>query len=289
MFPEAAPYPSVVLFKDFDEKKVIYRTVLGKSVLKTFLKDAEVSRIAMLNPLLLDLFVWSTAKKQGVVLFRKEEDKEAMDKEYSALRDANPSKEYVFMTSSYSEMEEHEIKTYFGINKEDMPALVIVQNENTELKLFVYRGEIAKEEMIEFFNNWKHGKAPRYYKSAALPETNPGPMFTVVASNFKAEAIESKMDVFVFFKVPNCEDCIKFSYAYGDVADAFPTIKFLVFDAMENEVEGLHVQELPLVMLYPSKDKTNPIKFRPGTKSEFINFLIAHCQESLQDDIKVDL
>ena len=273
VIPEAAPFPSVVLFKDYGEPKVIHRPRLSAKQLLEELKDELIPKVALYNPKFMDSMMGANANKIGVGLFYKDEE---VVKEFEKFRDAEPSRQYLFFKMKQEEMKEY-VKNYYDLEPSDVPAIVILQKENEEAKRYVYKGAKDSNSMLDFFKKWKEGKAERDYKTAAIPTENTGPVYKVVGQSFKQEVIDDPKNVIVKFYAPWCPHCKTIAPIYEDLAKKFPQIKFVEIDSTMNEIEGHYIKGYPTLKLFLTKDKSNPIPVETSDPVAFAKIFKEKC------------
>ncbi len=272
VIPDAAPFPSVVLYKDYDERKVIYRPNLGRKTLKSVLKREMYPTLTNLSLPLVDAMLGSDAVKKGVVLFTKRGDNQT-EAVFKTLREAIHKRDLMFLVSHYDELDNATFKEQFNLVPEDMPALVIIYREEGSVKRFLYKGKMDLTSLLTFFKQWEAGTVPRSYKSEAAPLKTEGPVYRMVGVTFQKEVLEEPKDVMVKFYAPWCPHCQDLAPIYIEVAKMFPKVKFVEIDSTKNEVEGHDMNGFPTVKFFPATDKANPIVVHSWKKDDLIKFM----------------
>ncbi len=289
VLPDAAPFPSTVLFKDYDERKVIYREGLAKSALKKYLKDSMIPNMARLEAKYLDMFLKSSTNRKGFVLFRNESQGAIADKEFAKFRAEVPDKEFLFLYSSFSEVSAATLQEQFMVEPKEFPVIVLFYADNMGVRRYIYRNEISKEGMLKFYHSWREGKLQPVVKGQEVPATNPGPVFKAVSKTFDKEVLEPAMDVMVKFYAPWCQHCQKLEPIYKEVAAMYPSVKFVEIDASANEVEGHLIESFPVVQLFLKDEKATPYNVPSNSKEDLVKFIKSHCKGIESDKMKVDL
>merc|ERR1711865_1175179 len=112
--------------------------------------------------------------------------------------------------------------------------------------------------------NYEGGKLRAHLKSEPVPESQPGPVFTLVGSTFESIVKSPSKDVLVELYAPWCGHCKKLEPIYREVAkrlEAIPSIVIAKMDATANDVEGLDAEGFPTIKLFRAKKKAEPIDY----------------------------
>ena len=163
---------------------------------------------------------------------------------------------------------------YCGITENNIPKIFIVEAENETPKKYEMNGEINKENIMNFINNWSEGKLEPYIRSEPIPEKNDNALVKLVGKNFKKEVIENDKDVLVYFVSPKCTRCQEFEPQLEKLAKKLKkNNKLLVIakmDAILNDIDidELQIHSFPTIVFYPgnTKDK-EPLQMK-GRKND---------------------
>lgn len=263
VFPDAKEN-SVILLKDFDEGMNIYTGEMVADKFEMFLQESSTPLVSMLSQDLLDK-VFTPNGTPGVILYYNSTDESKVGLEDMLRKVASDVKSegYLFILTDPTEPLGARVSEFLGIEPSSVPILEFVVAKN-ELMRYRHEGPITVESIKTFLEDWKNGKVPRYIKSEPEPTENPGPVFTVVGSNFKKLVLENTDDVIVTFYAAWCQHCKKLEPAFAQLAEAMKNntqLKFAKIDAVKNEIEGHLIESFPTIKLFPGKNKTEAITY----------------------------
>merc|ERR1711865_478283 len=112
--------------------------------------------------------------------------------------------------------------------------------------------------------NYEGGKLRAHLKSEPVPESQPGPVFTLVGSTFESIVKSPSKDVLVEFYAPWCGHCKKLEPIYRDVAkklEGVSTLLIAKMDATVNDVEGVDVEGFPTIKFWRASNKDSPLEY----------------------------
>jgi len=275
LFPEAQPFPSTVLFKDYDEKKVIFRPVLGKYNLAKTLTDSIIPNISPFGKRINELYIGEGARRTGIVLLWNKEKDQAAYKSFEKLRERIPSKDFVFVHTNYHPLEEKAIKLAFDIKENELPALVIASMDGAAMRRYIYKGPMTVDDMYNFWQKWRDNEAPRHYKSEEPFTNQVGPVYKVAGKSWNDVVVKHPSDVVVYFYEEDCADCKILNPIYEEVAQMYPTIKFVKINGHLNEIPGRAVAGYPTVILLKKDFKDNALLLDKSDKKGLIDSIKA--------------
>jgi len=148
----------------------------------------------------------------------------------------------------------------------DTPGLMI----SDEPKKFLFEGEMTDDKLKAFFEGYAAGTLEANVKTEAVPETNDGPVFVLVGSEFET-VIGGDKDVFVEYYAPWCGHCKRLAPEYEKVGEAFGDVDSVVIakaDATENDFPE-DIKGFPTLLFYP-KGQTEAVKYGGDRKQEAI-------------------
>lgn len=130
-------------------------------------------------------------------------------------------------------MSDHErILEFFGIKKDEAPAMRIIKLERQMVKYKPEKSELSSENVVEFVSAFVEGKLKRYLFEQDLPEDwDKNPVKILVASNFHEVAFDESKDVLVEFYAPWCGHCKQLTPIYEAVS--FIQIFLILFITMK--------------------------------------------------------
>jgi len=272
---EGVKVPGVILYKQFDEKKVVYPGKLNKDEIVEFIKTQSIPIMDEVTPENYALYIES---KKPLAFFYW--DTEEVRTKYGAFiekvaKDFKSKVNFVYIDANK-----------FGGHAESLalelkwPAFGI-QNIEQQLKYpFDQSKEITEKSIREFVQSFVDGKLKYKLKSAAAPEKNDEPVKVVVGTTFESIVLDTEKDVLLELYAPWCGHCKKLAPIWDKLGKRFASVsdKIVIakMDATENDVPpetNIVVEGFPTIKLV--KAKTNEILEYSGEREVegFIEFL----------------
>jgi len=253
--------PSIVLFKDFDERRNVYES---GSDLAEFINSNSLPTIDEIGP-----HNFKSYMDVGLPLaylfvdLSVEGQKDQYLAEVKDLAKQTKGKlNWVFIDwSKYAKHAER-----LGLSGKTVPALAIERMEEGIHWAYDEVAKVAKEDVTTWVNKFLNGELQATIKSEPIPENNNGPVKIVVAHNFEEIVNDPTKDVLLEFYAPWCGHCKKLSPVYDELAsdlkDSFPNVVVAKMDATANDVNPkFQVRGFPTIKLFLAKDKQNPIDY----------------------------
>eukprot|EP00829_Urostomides_striatus_P010461 TRINITY_DN2459_c0_g3_i2.p1 TRINITY_DN2459_c0_g3~~TRINITY_DN2459_c0_g3_i2.p1 ORF type:complete len:386 (-),score=112.76 TRINITY_DN2459_c0_g3_i2:14-1171(-) len=210
---------SLALLRDFDEQLVVLsRPTMSRKQFQDFIRNNEYPLVAPCKEKIFETVYRDEKPRTGIMLFRNKEadGSEALDTEFKELATEFQSINYTFVLGNAKD-DCKKYTDYEGIEEKDLPIMQIVLMKDKQEERYLYRGPFTGKTMKEFFNDWKKGKAKRFYKSEEIPASNPGPVFKLVGKSFDKEVMGSDKNVLVKFYAPWCKHCKLLAPIYEDI------------------------------------------------------------------------
>jgi protein disulfide-isomerase A1 len=266
---------NVVIFKKYDEGKVVHSGDNDVETVKKFINDHK-------DPSVFG-FDQKTAQKifgEGLdALFLIRGDNEAGSKAEEHFRSiAKELKGKVAL--SIAKIEDNfggRLAEYIGVAKEHLPAIRLVRPSKNNLK-YLFEHEISVENIRSFFNDFVENKLKPFFKSEKIPEPDHEEnVKIVVGKNFDDVVINNDKNVLVEYYAPWCGHCKSLAPIYASLATKLKNnqdITIAKMDATANEVESVSVQGFPTIKFYPKGKKQNPVDYSgERTEEGFLKYL----------------
>jgi protein disulfide-isomerase A1 len=288
---DAAAVNKVVLYKKFDEGKVVYDGEFEKEALGEFVKENSLPLVIMFSQEKAPL-IFGGEMTEHVLAF-VDTSKDYVSGIEAALKtpaQANKGKLlHVIMPST-----EKRIVDYFGLTDEDMPAVMLVNMGGSMKKFgFNYKADdlVAKiedglaEDLVAFEQSYFEGKLTPQLKSAEPEDDSDEAVKVIVGKQFQERVIDNEKDVLLEFYAPWCGHCKALAPKYEELAEKFADVDSIMIakmDATANEIDhaGVDVRGFPTIIFFPAKDKQNPIVYEGSRDVDgFTDFLKTNAQK----------
>ncbi|KOC63946.1 Protein disulfide-isomerase [Habropoda laboriosa] len=267
----------IVLFKKFDEGRNEFNEELDVDKLLNFILIYSLPLVVDFNPDTAQKLFGGYIKTHFLVILSKEaghyEEYVEMIKE--------PAKKFrgevLFVTINADEADHERILEFFGIKKNEVPAMRLTKFERDMAKYKPEKSEITSENILEFVTAFVEGKLKRHVLTQDLPEDwDKNPVKILVGTNFHEVAFDKKKNVLVEFYAPWCTHCSNLVPIYDALGEKYKDREDLVIakmDATVNELEEERISSFPTIILY--KKETNEAVIYDGerTLEEFSKFI----------------
>ena len=248
----------VILFKHFDDGKAVFEGEFEEAALKKFVA-------AQAMPLVVDFNHDSAQKifggeiKSHLLMFLSKEAGHFEKYAEPAKEVAKKFREQILFVSINADEEDHQrILEFFGMKKEEVPAMRIIQLQEDMAKFKPEKNDLAAENIEAFVQTFLDGKLKQHLLSQDLPEDwDKTPVKTLVASNFDEIAFDKSKDVFVEFYAPWCGHCKQLAPIFDQLGEKFKDNEAIVvakIDATANELEHTKITSFPTIKLYKKGD-----------------------------------
>lgn len=260
----------MIVFKKFDEKMVVYEGEMLPQPMEAFVSENSMPLVVPFNEANSPKIFGGKVKVHMIVFVDEEKSKELM--EVLPIVAAKHKGKMVFVTVSPAE---EQITEYFGVSKEDMPAIRLVDMRESGMKKYIYDKPITDEASINAFcEDFAHKNLTPVLKSEDEPQDQEGVLKTIVSKSWTREVMESENDILVKFYAPWCGHCKELAPKYEALATKLKpvaeklTIAQINYEA--NEVTDVEVDGFPTLRLYPGGDKHTPKEYTGERSAEAI-------------------
>ena len=163
--------------------------------------------------------------------------------------------------------------------EENFPAVSIRDMEKTR-KFPLLDKEFSIENVIEFVKDFVAGKVEPNLKSDPVPESQDGPVYTVVGLNYNEIVFDDDKDVLLEIYAPWCGHCKQLAPTYEELGalyfnnDEFKDkVVVAKVDHPSNEID-IQIEGYPTIMLFPAGKKDEPITYKGARNLEALNDFI---------------
>uniref|UniRef100_A0A7P0T8C0 protein disulfide-isomerase n=1 Tax=Homo sapiens TaxID=9606 RepID=A0A7P0T8C0_HUMAN len=279
----------VVLFKKFDEGRNNFEGEVTKENLLDFIKHNQL-------PLVIEFTEQTAPKifggeiKTHILLFLPKSVSD-YDGKLSNFKTAAESFKgkilFIFIDSDHTDNQR--ILEFFGLKKEECPAVRLITLEEEMTKYKPESEELTAERITEFCHRFLEGKIKPHLMSQELPEDwDKQPVKVLVGKNFEDVAFDEKKNVFVEFYAPWCGHCKQLAPIWDKLGETYKDHENIVIakmDSTANEVEAVKVHSFPTLKFFPASADRTVIDYNgERTLDGFKKFLESGGQDGAGDD-----
>jgi protein disulfide-isomerase A1 len=273
---EGVEFPSIVLYKSFDEGKNIHSTgSFEAEAIKDFAKVAAVPLVGEVGP-----ETYSAYMSAGIPLaYIFAETQEERDTLGAALK---PIAEKYKGKINFATIDAASFGAHAGnlnLKTDQFPSFAIQETVKNQKFPFDQDSEITHDAILKFVDDFHAGKIEPSIKSEPIPETQEGPVTVVVAKSYNDIVLDADKDVLIEFYAPWCGHCKALAPKYEELGAKYATSEFkdkvviAKVDATANDVPD-DIQGFPTIKLYPAGDKENPVTYSGSrTIEDLIDFI----------------
>jgi len=153
-----------------------------------------------------------------------------------------------------------------GLTGEKTPAFVIDDYRNNKRFIYPEASEFSFKAVTDFVSEYLEGKVKPFVKSEPVPESNDGPVTTVVSTTFLELVNDPSKNVLIEFYAPWCGHCKKLAPIFEELGEKFQgeeSVRIAKFDATANDVPiPLEIKGYPTLYLFPAGDKDHPVEYQ---------------------------
>uniref|UniRef100_A0A3Q3WAS3 Protein disulfide-isomerase n=1 Tax=Mola mola TaxID=94237 RepID=A0A3Q3WAS3_MOLML len=278
---------SVVLFKKFDEGRNTFDGEVTKEKLLAFVKANQL-------PLVIEFTEQTAPKifggdiKSHILMFLPKAASDFQDKMDQFKKAAEGFKGRSFkcililphgIDTHINDIDDNQrILEFFGLKKEECPAIRLITLEDEMTKYKPKSDAITAESITEFCTLFTEGKLKPHLMSQDIPEDwDKTPVKVLVGKNFEQVAFDSSKNVFVEFYAPWCGHCKQLAPIWEKLGEKYKDSADIIvakMDSTANEIETVKVHSFPTLKFFPSGDERQVIDYNgERTLEGFTKFL----------------
>ncbi|CAL8356526.1 unnamed protein product [Boreogadus saida] len=268
----------IVLFKKFDEGRNTFDGEMTKENILAFIKTNQL-------PLVIEFTEQTAPKifggeiKSHILMFvpKTAADFEAKMTEFKKAAEGFKGKIlFIFIDS---EVEDNQrILEFFGLKKEECPAIRLITLEDEMTKFKPDSELIDAESIVAFCTRFTEGKLRPHLMSQDIPEDwNKTPVSVLVGKNFEEVVFDPTKNVFVEFYAPWCGHCKQLAPIWDQLGEKYPEGSDTIIakmDSTANEIDSVKVHSFPTLKYFPAGDERTVIDYNgERTMEGFTKFL----------------
>ncbi|XP_075891788.1 protein disulfide-isomerase [Nelusetta ayraudi] len=268
----------VVLFKKFDEGSNKFDGEMTKENLLAFVKSNQL-------PLVIEFTEQTAPKifggdiKSHILMFLPKGASDFQDKMDQFKEAAKGFKGQILFIFIDSDVDDNQrILEFFGLKKEECPAIRLITLEDEMTKYKPESSVITAESITKFCTLFTEGKLKPHLMSQDIPEDwDKTPVKVLVGKNFEEVAFDSSKNVFVEFYAPWCGHCKQLTPIWEKLGEKYKDNADIIvakMDSTANEIETVKVHSFPTLKFFPAGDENKVIDYNgERTLEGFSKFL----------------
>lgn len=284
---------SVVLFKNFDERRNDIPGVYSVPSMKTFVDSRSVPTVIKYSEKT-SRFFWNDQGALALAFFYKEGNEVYND---TLLDIANRVKGRINVFKVHLETdEEKKLGDDLGVQEDKLPLILLVNPKNEKKYRFNYQ-KVNSNTVRKFLSDYGSGKAELFIKSQSIPEYQmPGQALVVVGRTFEKIVMDPTKDVLIEFYAPWCGHCKKLEPIYNQLASVLqdnPNLVIAKIDSTANEfnTDLFEVKGYPTIFFLPASNKNKPILYTRTSDDSvetFTEFIKKHATHKISSSFDFD-
>jgi protein disulfide-isomerase A1 len=264
---EGVTFPSLVLYKSFDEGKSVFTETFGSEAIEKFAKTASIPLIGEVGP---DTYAgyMATGIPLAYIFAETSEERDSLSADLKAVAEKHRG------AISFATIDAKAFGAHAGnlnLKVDLFPAFAIQDTVNNKKFPYDQEAKITAETIGKFVDDFVAGKVEPSVKSEPIPETQEGPVQIIVAKNYDSIVLDDAKDVLVEFYAPWCGHCKALAPKYDILAGLYrdagldTKVTIAKVDATLNDVPD-EIQGFPTIKLFKAGDKSNPVTYS-GSRS----------------------
>jgi len=265
--------PAVIILKQFDTPQVAYTGDLSAESLTAFLQAEAFPMVGTIGP-----DNYKTYVDRGLPLLYLFIDPKNTEHQsiVAAAKEVAPAYKGKISFVDIDGVQYGKHGESLGL-KDTTPG-VVLHDMDGKAK-YVFDQAITVETLSAWLAAYSDKTLIPHMKTQPVPETQPGPVYTLVGANFDSVVRDVTKDALVEFYAPWCGHCKELKPKYDKVGAHFKDDANIVIgavDSTENDVAGVEIEGFPTIMFFPASQdgKVNPIPYNGDrTDAAMIKFV----------------
>lgn len=287
-----AKMESIVLFKKFDDNRVLYSGKFIAEDLDSFITQEQLPLVTLFSDETAPKIFGGPIRSHFLAFYpRESEDSEAT---MSQLRESAQSfkGKVLFVQIDTSDDEADRIMEFFNIKDSDAPTCRLINLEEDMRKFVPDFSDLKAAKIVPWVQSYLDGNLEPHLNTEDIPDDwDSSPVKILVGKNFESIALDSTKHVFVEFYAPWCGHCKQLAPIWDELGEHFDGDEDVVIakmDATKNEVKQVQVSGFPTLKFF-TKGTNEMIDYTGGrTLDDLIEFVEAHVSGADEDTGKED-
>ncbi|POR34254.1 Protein disulfide-isomerase [Tolypocladium paradoxum] len=272
---EGVNFPSIVLYKSFDEGKNEFKGKFDADAIKEFAKTSATPLVGEVGP---DTYAgyMSAGLPLAYIFAETQEERDDLSKAIRPIAEKFKGK-INFATIDAKQFGAH--ASNLNLKTDKFPSFAIQDTVKNQKFPFDQEKEITHDNIAKFVDEYSAGKIEPSIKSEPIPEKQEGPVTVVVAKNYDQIVLDDTKDVLIEFYAPWCGHCKALAPKYEDLASQYASSEFkdkvviAKVDATLNDVPD-DVAGFPTIKMYPAGAKDAPVTYNGArTIEDLVQFI----------------
>ncbi|KJZ76566.1 Protein disulfide-isomerase [Hirsutella minnesotensis 3608] len=271
---DGVKFPSIVLYKIFDEGKNSFEEKFDAEAITKFIKTAATPLVGEIGPETYGDYM--EAKIPLAYIFAEtKEERDTLTEDLKPIAKEHKGK------VNFAVIDAKQFGAHAGnlnLKTDKFPCFAIQDTVNNKKFPFDQEKAVNYDNIKKFVKDFVAGKVEPSIKSEPIPEKQDGPVTVVVAHNYDQIVLDKEKDVLLEFYAPWCGHCKALAPKYDQLGKLYAESEFkdkvviAKVDATANDVPD-DIGGFPTIKLFPAGGK-EPVTYSGArTIEDLIEFV----------------